>query len=170
MLTLHLCNCGISSVMLLCITSICKLYISLSTALDFQFSQEVVSVAEENRTVSVCVEMASDGNLFRNVEIRVISQDGNATGNYIATHAVLPCCSLPLSIAPGDYTAVNITIMFLVGTYFDGPGFQRCISIVIEDEDLVELDETFLLTADSSNPNVNIMNTATVNIINIDGR
>ncbi len=42
----------------------------------------MVSVAEENGTVSVCVEMASDGNLFRNVEIRVVSQDGSATGNY----------------------------------------------------------------------------------------
>ncbi len=60
--------------------------------------------------------------------------------------------------------------MFIVGTYFDGPGFQRCISIDIRDEDLVELDETFLLTADSRDPNVNIMNTATVNIINSDGR
>ncbi len=88
----------------------------------------------------------------------------------IATHAVLPCCSLPLSIAPGDFTVVNNTVMFIVGTYFDGPGFQRCISIDIRDEDLVELDETFLLTADSLDPNVNIMNTATVNIINSDGR
>ncbi len=42
----------------------------------------MVSVVEENGTVSVCVEMASDGNLFRNVEIKVFSQDGNATGNY----------------------------------------------------------------------------------------
>ncbi len=45
----------------------------------------MVCVAEESGTVSVCVEMASDGNLFRNVEIRVVSQDGNAIGNYIAT-------------------------------------------------------------------------------------
>ncbi len=89
----------------------------------------------------------------------------------IATLAVLPCCSLSLYIAPGDYTVVNTTIMFLVGTYFGGgPGFQRCISIVIEDEDVVELNETFLLTADSLDPNVNIMNSATVTIINTDGR
>ncbi len=54
--------------------------IFLSTVLDFQFSQDMVSVVEENGTVSVCVEMASDGNLFRNVEIKVFSQDGNATG------------------------------------------------------------------------------------------
>ncbi len=88
----------------------------------------------------------------------------------IATHAVLPCCSLPLSTAPGDYDPFNTTVMFLLGTFSDGLGFQRCISIDIRDEDLVELDETFLLTADSLDPNVNIMNTATVNIINIDGR
>ncbi len=41
----------------------------------------MVSVAEEIGTVSVCVEMASDSNLFRDVEIRVVSQDGS-TGNY----------------------------------------------------------------------------------------
>ncbi len=70
------------------------LYTTISTALDFQFSQEMVSVAEENGTVSVCMEIA---NLFRDVEIIVVSQDGNATGNYIATHAVLPLFT-PLSI------------------------------------------------------------------------
>ncbi len=90
-LTLHLC---ISSVMilyslLLCIHSTCKLYFSLSTALDFQFSQEVVSVAEENGTVIICMEMASDGNLFRNVELRVVSKDGNATGNYSCSVSML---------------------------------------------------------------------------------
>ncbi len=90
----------------------------------------------------------------------------------IATHAMLPCCSLPLSIAPLDYMAVNITVMFHLGTAHDGPAFQRCISIVIveEFEDLVEMDETFKLIADSLDPNVNIMNTATVTIIDTDGR
>ncbi len=66
--------------------------------------------------------------------------------------------------------AVNITIVFLVATGGRGPGFQRCISIDIEEEDLVELDETFLLIADSLDPNVIILNTATVTIINSDGR
>ncbi len=75
------------------------LFSLISTALDFQFSQEVVSVAEENGTVSVCVEMASDGNLFRNVEIRVISQDGNATGNYSYS------CSVAMLFTPTLYRA-----------------------------------------------------------------
>ncbi len=66
--------------------------------------------------------------------------------------------------------AVNITVMFHLGTAHDGPAFQRCISIVIVEEDLVEMDETFQLIADSLDPNVNIMNTATVTIINTDGR
>ncbi len=88
----------------------------------------------------------------------------------IATHAVLPCCSLPLSIAPDDYTVVNTTVMFLLGSFSDGPGFQRCITIEISSLDGLELDETFLLTADSPDLNVNIMNTATVTIINSDGR
>ena len=86
----------------------------------------------------------------------------------IATRAVLPCCSLPLSIAPGDYNTVNTTVTFLVGV--DGPGFQRCITIEISSLDGLEMDETFMLTADSPDPNVNIMNTATVTIINTDGR
>ncbi len=88
----------------------------------------------------------------------------------IATHAVLPCCSLPLSIEPGDYDAVNTTIIFLNGTARGGAGSQKCISIVIEDDDLFELDESFLLTADSLDRNVNIMNTATVTITISDGR
>ena len=85
----------------------------------------------------------------------------------IATHAVLPCCSLSLSIAPGDYDVVNTTLIFLFGTAHDG---QICMDIIISDEELVELDENFLLKADSPDPNVNIMNTATVTIINTDGR
>ncbi len=80
---------------------------------------------------------------------------------------VLPCCSLSLSIAPGDYDVVNTTLIFLFGTAHDG---QICMDIIISDEELVELDETFLLKADSLDPNVNIINTATVTIINTDGR
>ncbi len=88
----------------------------------------------------------------------------------IATHAVLPCCSLSLSIEPGDYTAVNTTVTFLVGTARGGQGSQICMDIIISDEDLVELDETFQLKAESLDPNVNILNTAAVIIINSDGR
>ncbi len=72
------------------------LLFTLSTALDFQFSHEVVYVAEENRTVSVCVEIASDGNLFRSVEIRIVSQDGNATGNYSYSCSVAMLFTPPL--------------------------------------------------------------------------
>ncbi len=89
----------------------------------------------------------------------------------IATHAVVPCCSLLLSIGSGDYTPVNITIIFLVGTARDGgPESQMCIVINISSLDGLELDETFMLTADSPDLNVNIMNTVTVTIINSDGR
>ncbi len=78
--------------------------------------------------------------------------------------------ALPLSIAPDDYTALNnTTLTFLSGTTRGGPGFRKCINIVISNEELVELDEPFLLTADSLDPDVNITNTATVTIINRDG-
>ncbi len=70
----------------------------ICTALDFQFSQEVVSVAEENGTVSVCVEIASDGNLFRNVEIGVVPQNGS-TGNYSYS------CSVAMLFTPPLYRA-----------------------------------------------------------------
>ncbi len=86
----------------------------------------------------------------------------------IATHAVLPCCSLPLSIASGDYDPVNTTIIFLVGTARGGS--QMCILIKISSLDGLEMNETFLLSADSPDPNVTIMNTVTVTIINSDGR
>ena len=71
---------------------------SVSTALNFQFSEEVVYVAEENGTVSVCVELASDGNLFRDVEITVVSLDGNATstGNYSYSCSVAMLFTPPL--------------------------------------------------------------------------
>ena len=95
----------------------------------------------------------------------------------IATHAVLPCCSLPLSIEPGDYDAVNTTVMFRNGTARGGQGSQRCIAIEISSMDGVELNETFQLSADSLDPDVIITNTATVTIddsdvitFNSDGR
>ena len=88
----------------------------------------------------------------------------------IATHAVLPCCSLPLSIEPGDYDAVNTTVMFRNGTARGGQGSQRCIAIEISSMDGFELDETFLLSADSPDPDVTIINNITIIILNSDGR
>ncbi len=35
---------------------------------------------------------------------------------------MLPCCSLSVSIEPGDYNAVNEVLRFLSGTARDGPG------------------------------------------------
>ncbi len=81
----------------------------------------------------------------------------------IATHAVLPCCSLLLSIEPGDYDAVNTTVRFRSGTR-GGQGSQRCIAIEISSMDGFELDETFLLSADSPDLDVTII------ILNSDGR
>ncbi|XP_064388844.1 uncharacterized protein LOC135336874 isoform X3 [Halichondria panicea] len=117
------------------------------TVLEFQFSQEVISIAEEIGAVSVCLEIAS--NLPRNVEIRLVSQDGNAT-------------------EPRDYTAVYTTVTFLSGTARDGPGSHMCLDIKLSDDSIVEMDEVFLLTAHSLAPNVNIINTATVIIVNSD--
>ncbi len=57
--------------------------------------------------------------------------------------------------------------MFLVGT---SSGSQKCIAIDVCDEDLVELDEEFLLTAYSPDPNVTITNNATIIILNSDGK
>ncbi len=88
----------------------------------------------------------------------------------IATHAVLPCCSLPLSIESGDYNPVDTTVMFRSGTARGGQGSQRCIAIEIFSMDGFELNETFQLSADSLDPDVIITNTATVTIINSDGR
>ncbi len=82
----------------------------------------------------------------------------------IATHAVLPCCSLPLSIEPGDYNPVNKTLLFVSGTTRGGQGSQRCIAIEIFSMDGFELDETFQLSADSLDLDVTII------IHNTDGK
>ncbi len=76
----------------------------------------------------------------------------------------------PLYIEPRDYTAVYTTVAFLSGTARDGPGSHMCLDIKISDDSMVEMDEVFLLTAHSLAPNVNIINTATVIIVNSDGR
>ncbi|XP_064386804.1 uncharacterized protein LOC135335283 isoform X4 [Halichondria panicea] len=125
--------------------------IAASIPLDFQFSQEVISGAEENGTVCVCVEIVTDIFLPRNVEIRVFTQDGNAT-------------------EPGDYTAVNATVTFISGTVCDGPGSEMCIDIdIVSDDNLVEFfDEVFLVTAQSLDPNVNVINNTTVIIVDSD--
>ena len=77
------------------------------------------------------------------------------------------CCSFH-HIEPGDYTAVNATVTFVSGT---GPGSEMCIDIdIVSDDDLVEFDEVFLVTAQSLDPNVNVINNITVIIVNSDGR
>ena len=80
------------------------------------------------------------------------------------------CCSFP-HIEPGDYTAVNATVTFVSGPVRDGPGSKMCIDIdIVSDDDLVEFDEVFLVTAQSLDPNVNVINNTTVIIVNSDGR
>ena len=79
------------------------------------------------------------------------------------------CCSFP-HIEPGDYTAVNAKVTFVSGTVRDGPGSEMCIDINIVSDDLVEFAEVFLVTAQSLNPNVNVINNVTVIIVNSGGK
>ncbi len=84
----------------------------------------------------------------------------------------MQCCHVvhSLSIEPGDYDAVNTTVRFRSGTTCGGQGSQRCIAIEISSMDGFELDETFLLSADSPDPDVTIINNITIIILNSDGR
>ncbi len=74
------------------------------------------------------------------------------------------------AVAPEDYVFVDTTSTFVKATAQGGPGSQMCILIEIFDDDLVEFDKLFQVTADSPDPNVNttfIM--ATVIILEDDG-
>ncbi len=65
------------------------------------------------------------------------------------------------SYRAGDYTAVNATVTFVSGTVRDGPGSEMCIDIdIVSDDNLVEFAEVFLVTAQSLDPNVNVINNA----------
>ncbi len=90
----------------------------------------------------------------------------------IVTHAVLPCCSLPLYIESDDYDAVNTALLFVSGTTRGGAGSQKCVSIVIVSMDGFELNETFLLSADSFDLDVTFSNNniITIIILNSDGK
>ncbi len=75
-----------------------------------------------------------------------------------------------LYTAPEDYGFVNTTSTFVNTTAQGGSGSQMCIEIPIVDNNLVEFDKVFQVTADSPDPNVNTtFITATIVIMDEDG-
>ena len=53
------------------------------TAIDFQFDQQEYLVKEDQGTVRVCLEIATDGFLPRPIVMSLVTMDGNATGNAV---------------------------------------------------------------------------------------
>ena len=79
-------------------------------------------------------------------------------------------CGLISLPTASDYVSVNTTSVFLNGTATGESGSEMCIEITILDDLLVEFDETFLVTADSPDPNVNTtLIMATIIILDDDG-
>lgn len=54
-----------------------------------------------------------------------------------------------------DYIPVNDTLLFTNGTMRGGNGSQVCVEVQIVNNDVIELTESFVITANSSDPNVN---------------
>ncbi|XP_064406055.1 complement receptor type 1-like isoform X3 [Halichondria panicea] len=107
-----------------------------SVAIDFQFTQDEYLVREDVGNVTVCLEIATEGFLPRDVVVSLVTVDGNAT-------------------EPEDYSFVNTTSMFFNATAQGGPGSLMCIQIEVFNDNLIEFDEMFIVTADSPDPNVN---------------
>ncbi len=52
-------------------------------AIDFQFTQDEYLVREDAGTVMVCLEIATEGFLPRDVVMNLVTVDGNATSTYV---------------------------------------------------------------------------------------
>ncbi len=52
----------------------------LSSAIDFRFTQDEYLVREDAGTVMVCLEIATEGFLPRDVVMNLVTVEGNATG------------------------------------------------------------------------------------------
>lgn len=48
--------------------------------IDFQFTQPLNFAREDVGNFTFCIQLASDGFLPRDVEVIIVTQDGNATG------------------------------------------------------------------------------------------
>ncbi|XP_064406058.1 uncharacterized protein LOC135351076 [Halichondria panicea] len=107
-----------------------------SIAIDFRFTQDEYLVREDVGNVTVCLEIATEGFLPRDVVVSLVTVNGNAT-------------------EPEDYSFVNTTSTFFNATAQGGPGSLMCIQIDIFNDNLIEFDEMFVVTADSPDPNVN---------------
>ncbi len=78
--------------------------------------------------------------------------------------------NFPIYTAPEDYGFVNTTSTFVNTTAQGEPGSQMCIEIQIFNNNVVEFDKVFQVTADSPDPNVNTtFITATIVIMEEDG-
>ena len=116
---------------------------------------------ENDGAVTVCLDVATEGFLPRDIQMRLFTQDNNATGNTCIVVTIgkeLGESKLHLLIfptAPSDYTSVDNTVTFPSGAQSGVPtsGSRQCIEIAIVDDRLLDVEEVFQVMADSPDPN-----------------
>ena len=91
------------------------------------FSQPDYDVNEGDDTVEVCVDLIR-GIPQRRVIINLSTEDGSATGGL-------------------DFSSISPSVAFPAGTSPGGPGSQQCAEFPITDDNLVERQEEFRVTA-----------------------
>ena len=91
------------------------------------FSQPDYNVNEGDDTVEVCLDLIR-GIPQRRVIINLSTEDGSATGGL-------------------DFSSISPSVAFPAGTSPGGPGSQQCAEFPISDDNLVERQEEFRVTA-----------------------
>ena len=122
---------------------------------------------EPDRAVTVCAELTS-GAIVRSVSVHYSTMDGTAQGNLqMILHCSLLFVLLYISCTgPQDFTEVSNTEITFQPSSVSVP---QCREIQIEDDNVLENNETFQVILATSDRAVDInLTTATVNILDDD--
>ena len=149
--------------------------------MDVEFAQPSYTVGENDGSVSVCIDI-SGAVLERNVTVFLSTEGFDATCKLLlmfgtinniqeqengVLHKLLyntyqfSFSYIPLPVAPNDYTAVNSQPV----TFSSAPS-QMCVSITIINDFMIEPNEPFTVTLESTDPAVQLtLATASITIL-----
>ena len=123
-----------------------KTWNSFLTGITIGVEPPIITVNEGNGTIEVCARQTSGATIGRRVNVILSTEDGKAT-----------------SVVPRDFTAVSLPLRI------ETSQSKACMNVTIDDDSIVEDEESFKVVVSSTDQNVDVgLSTTTVTILDND--